>query len=279
MLAIYAFLSVVAISLLILRVGTIALMLTGLSEDLAAFQALSAFTGTGFTTSEAESMMSHPGRRRIVRDLMILGNMGVVSAVSTAILTVGSLASSQQGEQSLMVLLCGLGLISATSFHPKLRRAISIPIQKSLEALTDLELKDYADLLQVEGGYRVAELRIGADHWACGKTLLQLRLADEGVWILGIRRADGRYLGVPVPTTAVLAEDHLIVYGKAQELADLAHRKQGPEGDAEHRAAKIRADRIEAAEILEDRLALEAPEPADPEGPRGDPPGNPSQGS
>lgn len=60
---IVAFLTVLALSLTITRVATLVLAMTGLSWEAARFQARSAFTGTGFTTSEAESIVSHPVRR------------------------------------------------------------------------------------------------------------------------------------------------------------------------------------------------------------------------
>jgi Trk-type K+ transport system membrane component len=51
---------------LIVRAASIALMMTGMNQKRARFQALSAFTGTGFTTKEAESVMNHPLRRKII---------------------------------------------------------------------------------------------------------------------------------------------------------------------------------------------------------------------
>ena len=48
------------ISFLVVRAAAIAFMLTGLDRHKAIFQALSAFTGTGFTTREAERVTSHP---------------------------------------------------------------------------------------------------------------------------------------------------------------------------------------------------------------------------
>ena len=42
------------ISFLFVKAAAIALMMTGLEKNKARFQALSAFTGTGFTTKEAE---------------------------------------------------------------------------------------------------------------------------------------------------------------------------------------------------------------------------------
>jgi len=45
------------------------------------------FTGVGFTTSESEKVVSHPVRRRILLMLMLLGNAGIVTAVSSLIVS------------------------------------------------------------------------------------------------------------------------------------------------------------------------------------------------
>lgn len=58
---------VVGITILVVKGGSIALRLTGLEESRANFQALSAVTGTGFTTRESELIMADP-RRRKTRD-------------------------------------------------------------------------------------------------------------------------------------------------------------------------------------------------------------------
>ena len=50
----------ILISFLFVRAASIALMMTGLEKKKARFQALSAFSGTGFTTKEAEAIVNHP---------------------------------------------------------------------------------------------------------------------------------------------------------------------------------------------------------------------------
>ncbi|KKL58829.1 hypothetical protein LCGC14_2221450, partial [marine sediment metagenome] len=70
---------VVFIIVMIGKVVTVALKLTGLDERTASFQTLSALTCTGFTTREAESVVTHPMRRRIIFFLMIIGNAGMVA--------------------------------------------------------------------------------------------------------------------------------------------------------------------------------------------------------
>lgn len=52
MFAIASLLVVLVLSLLVTRIATVALTHTGLSREVARFQARSAFSGVGFTTSE-----------------------------------------------------------------------------------------------------------------------------------------------------------------------------------------------------------------------------------
>src|SRR5215212_9226871 len=85
--AVIAVLITVSVSLLITRIGTTALVHTGLSREVARFQARSAFFGVGFTTSEAESVVNHPVRRRIVLWLVLLGNAGIVTVLASVVLS------------------------------------------------------------------------------------------------------------------------------------------------------------------------------------------------
>ncbi|MDD5128962.1 MAG: hypothetical protein PHO40_04860 [Candidatus Omnitrophica bacterium] len=77
------FLIVIGVSFITVRIGAIAFQLTGLPWPLATFQALSCFTGTGFTTRESELVTSLPQRRRIASVLIILGHAGFVTLIAT----------------------------------------------------------------------------------------------------------------------------------------------------------------------------------------------------
>jgi len=79
---------ILSLSVFLIRVASVALRVTGLVDSSARFQALSAFTGTGFTTREAESVVNYPVRRNIVSMLMIIGNMGVVTVLATVVVSV-----------------------------------------------------------------------------------------------------------------------------------------------------------------------------------------------
>ena len=54
--------------------------LTGLAQNVATFQCISALSGTGFTTSESEKIVNYPVRRRILIVLMLFGNSGFARA-------------------------------------------------------------------------------------------------------------------------------------------------------------------------------------------------------
>jgi hypothetical protein len=100
MVALISVLVIVLLSLLVVRVATVALSLTGMSREAARFQARSALTGVGFTTSEAEDVVTHPVRRRIVGGLMLLGSAGLVTAVSSLILSFGGARCSRTGRSA-----------------------------------------------------------------------------------------------------------------------------------------------------------------------------------
>ena len=85
MLALISLFIVIFISIIIIKIAAIALALTGLSEEIASFQALSAFTGAGFTTSESETIIKHPIRRKIAMFLMMLGSAGLTTVVASLV--------------------------------------------------------------------------------------------------------------------------------------------------------------------------------------------------
>src|ERR687886_2691471 len=103
--AVVTVLVVLLASLLIARVGAVALTLTGMSREASRFQARSAFFGVGFTTAEAEAVVGHPVRRRIIMWLILLGNAGVVTTMGTLLI---SFAGGRDRLSTIVVLVAGL---------------------------------------------------------------------------------------------------------------------------------------------------------------------------
>ena len=238
--AFVAVLITVAVSLLITRVGTSALVHTGLSREVARFQARSAFFGVGFTTSEAESVVNHPVRRRVILWLVLFGNAGIVTVLASVVLS----AKGGFTPPRAATLAGGLIVLMLLARSRLLERVIDA----ALERWTDLEVRDYADLLHLSGDFAVAELEVDATDWLAEKALGELHLRDEGVVVLGITRASGSWIGAPDGETTLHAGDVLVVYGREDRVCELDDRHGGAAGDAAHAAAVVEQERLEAEE-------------------------------
>ncbi len=234
MVAIATLLIVVTVTLIVNRVGTIALSSTGLSTEVAHFQARSALTGVGFTTSETELIVNHPVRRRIVLALMLTGNAGLITIIGTLVVGFAETGDTSQTLLKLATLAGGLLLILLASKSAVIDRWLSALIGWSLRRFTQLDVRDYVALLDLASGYAVVELGVEADSWVAKHRIVDLHLPQEGVLILGIRRADGTFVGAPRGHTRIREHDTLILYGYADVLDDLGQRKVGREGDRAH---------------------------------------------
>lgn len=230
---------VVVVSLLISRVATVALSLTGMSREAARFQARSALSGVGFTTSEAELVVSHPVRRRIIFALMLIGSAGVVTAVATLILSFSG-ATAAQTQTRLVALGGGLLAILLLARNPVVDGWLSRVIAVALRRWSDLETRDYAQLLRLTADYGVLELAVRPQDWAANRSLAALSLRDEGIAVLGIERHGGGYVGAPDWSTEVRPGDTLIVYGATEAVCELDSRPHGVEGERLHQEAVAR---------------------------------------
>lgn len=229
-----AFITVLALSLLVTKIATVALTVTGLSEEAARFQARSAFTGTGFTTSEAEKVVSHPVRRRIIAILMIIRSAGLVTIVLSLILSLASSGGEGSIFYRLMWLVGGVVVLWALAISSKIDRFLGNVIKRALSSWTDLDTRDYASLLHLSDEYRVMEIQVQQGDWVVGKELKDCYLNEEGVTVLGITREDGSYVGVPLPSTDINADDTLILYGRSEQLQELSERRSNAAGDESH---------------------------------------------
>ena len=223
MLSIVSLLVVVVLSVVIVRVGGIALRMTGLSADVASFQALSAFSGAGFTTSESEGVVSSPSRRAVLKTLIRLGSAGTVTAVGSLIL---GFAGEQKTATStrIGVLVLGLAALWAFSRSAAFERLTTPLIVRVLRRTTTLELRDYAGLLHLRERYRVGELPVRAGEWLQGRTLRELDLPAEGVTVLGVEGRGGEYVGSPPPGLKLREGDRVLAYGREERLDELAER-------------------------------------------------------
>jgi len=213
MLAITTLLLVVTLSMILVRVATIALSYTGLSEDVARFQAMSALSGVGFTTRESDTVVNHPVRRKVVMYLMLAGNAGIVTAMSSLVLTFVTPQSVGSAAIRLGVLVAGLAVLWIVASSRWVNARLSRAIAWALKRYTRLDVKDYSQLLHLAGDFRVVEVRVACTPWLADKTLAELPMRAHKVQVLGIRHKDGGFIGAPDGQARVLPEDILILYG------------------------------------------------------------------
>jgi hypothetical protein len=245
-------LTVLILSMLIVRVATISLTLTGVSRELARFQARSAFTGTGFTSSESERVIRHPVRRRIVMLLMLLGNAGIVTVMATLIVSLADVrpAGGIWGAYWLriLILVASLAVLWMVARSEWVDRQLSRVITWALKRWTDLEVRDFAALLHLTGDYVVVELLVRNGDWLVGRRLTELRLPDEGVLVLGVATPDGTYVGAPRGDHRLESGDTVVMYGHKERLSNLDQRPAGTLGNREHRKAIDQQHRAQQAE-------------------------------
>lgn len=223
MISLFVLILIVVLSLVVVRIGTNALTLTGMTEATAKFQSASAFFGVGYTTSEAELVMSHPVRRRVVLHLIIAGNIGITSALATLIVTFVQIDSSEYSNwfQFLIVLSGVLGIAFIANFQP-IKKPIDALIVKTLKSAGVVKSRGYELLLKVQDGYSVSEVVIYSDHPWCGKSLKESRPSDSGVVVLNVRHSNGGFTGAPDKNFRVSEGDEIMIYGADQDVIRIA---------------------------------------------------------
>jgi hypothetical protein len=221
MYAVATFLVVAIMSMAFTKLAAGALIATGLPPDIATFQARSAFSGAGFTTTEAENVVNHPGRRKIIGFTMFVGNLGTPTLVVTVL--VGFLAPGPGNTvERTMVTVSGLVLaIMIVANRPAQRALVKIGRQQAQKRLLPRLGHDVTELCVVDDDYVVGAIRVAQDP---GPTIRSLRGIDEAlpfVRVLGVRRSDG-YHGMPPIDVDLDAGDEIILYGRRRDLEDLS---------------------------------------------------------
>jgi len=207
---------VIIISFLVIRAGTIALMMTGMDRKKASFQALSAFTRAGFTTREAEAVVNNPQRRRIITWLIILGNAGLVAVIVSA---TSSIVSSEGYQVPITIFAIIIGtyliykLISRAGFTRRWEGFIEQRLIKS-HAFEEVATED---LLHFIEGYGLVRTIITENSPFVGSTVSDVRFLDRDMVILGIERGKD-WIPHPKAKVTIEKDDKVIVYGHTNVL-------------------------------------------------------------
>jgi hypothetical protein len=211
---------VIMLSLLVVWAGGIALAMTGMDEKKARFQALSAFTRTGFTTKEAELITRNPRRRTIVTWLMVLGNAGIITVIVTATSSLASTTSGSalaSGVALLIVIVVLTYLIAKYTPLVKIWRRF---IEKRLIDSDFFEEGVSEDLLHLSEGYGLVKIFITESSPLIGHTLHEANTPENDFWVVGIERGKN-WISLPKSREKIEEKDRLIVYGNINQLRSI----------------------------------------------------------
>ncbi len=207
------------ISFLVVRAAAIALMMTGLDRQRAVFQALSAFTGTGFTTKEAERVINHPLRRKIVSWLMILGNAGIVTVIITATSSFINIKGSVLPIHAAIMIIGVLVIYKIATSKGFIKRWEGF-IERKLIKLSHFEEEAIEDLLHFLEGYGLVQTIVKKGSPIAGLILSECKLCREDTLLIGIER-DRKWIPIPKLQEKIQEGDKLVLYGNLKKLSEI----------------------------------------------------------
>ena len=210
---------VIFVSFLVVRAAAIALMMTGMEEQRARFQALSAFTGTGFTTKDAEIVVNNPRRRQIITWLMILGNAGIVTVIVSATSTI----VSSEGFQLPIVI--GIILVCIFVFYRLMsRRGLTKRwenyVQKKLFKLHLFQETRVEDLFIVSHDYGLVRIVATSDSLIMNDSEIEAKMKSKNIMIVGINRGT-RWISLPETVQVINEGDRVILYGRINTIHNI----------------------------------------------------------
>jgi hypothetical protein len=225
MVAVFIFIFALVSSFIIVRIGAIAFQLTGLEWSLAKFQALSCFSGTGFTTRESELITRDKQRRKIASILMVLGNAGLVTMIASVAGAfagpAGILPKDTADIYSVLVNLAMLIILLYIFYriakNRKFRTRITNFLRKKIMKREAFQNVSFEELLFVTGGYGISKFRLTKDSPLAGKTLLESDLRKNDITILAIIKGDDT---IPNPPANSRLEpgNEVVAYGNTNNM-------------------------------------------------------------
>lgn len=227
------FLIIIAVSFVIVRIGAAAFELTGLDPSLAVFQSLSCFTGTGFTTREAELVTGNPQRRRIASVLIVLGHAGFVTMIATfasSLLRPNTLIqnirvpflhetipSNLLPLVSLLIAIVAVYVIYKIFTYGHFAERLTDFLKSHIEKRDIIKQVSFEELLVATGGYGISQIQIRGDSPILGKTLLNSELKKHDITVLVIERG-GEITPNPPASMSIQLGDELVCFGKLENI-------------------------------------------------------------
>jgi len=230
----FLFIIVLVVSFIVVRIGAIAFQLTGLNWELAKFQALSCFTGTGFTTRESELIVGHGQRRKIASVLMVLGNAGLVLMIASFATSLNPLIMDTIDEPllplkisvkwipvvNLMLIAVAVLIIYKVFTNKKVSDKFTNFLRRKIIKREVFRRATFEELLIATGGYGVSKVDVLTGSIFTDKSLREVRLRkDYDVTLLAITRG-AETIANPSADERIKVGDELICFGKLEDIRE-----------------------------------------------------------
>jgi len=210
----------ILVSFTVVRIGGLALQLTGIEPEVARFQALSAFSGTGFTTTEAERVVRHSTRRRIITILIILGNAGLVAIIATLVASFTQVTGYGWFFARLGIIIVSIFVLYRLIVASRIGNRLLSWLRKPLMKRILREAPPVEEIFHVGKNWGVSLVAVSETSRSIGLSVGDV-VFDIEVQVLAVDRADD-FIPTPGNDVRIEAGDRLLVYGLAESVRDLA---------------------------------------------------------
>ncbi len=235
------FLVTIVVSLVVVRIGAVAFNLTGMEWTVAKFQAVSCFTGTGFTTRESELVVASPRRRRIATYLIIGGHAGFVAMIATFANSLRPNVFLSHFDLPFLRSVVPPGLlpwinlvISILAIYALFRFVPNTKLAKKVTALVKKKLvkkqiiipESFEEVFVAPGGYGVSRVEVEKASPVLNKTLSEAGMRKQGITVLVIERGK-KSIPNPAADTEILLGDVLLCFGKLTTMREEIYTLSG----------------------------------------------------
>jgi hypothetical protein len=209
----------VLMSFIVVSVGGFALQMTGMEATAARFQALSAFTGTGFTTAEAERVVRNKTRRQIITVLIVLGNVGLVAIIATLVVSFSQVTGYSWFFIRLVVIIAGVFVLYRLIIVSRIGQWIFSWVRKPLMRFVLKGSPDIEDVYDVGKGWSISLVTVKKGSNNIDRAIADV-FAGEDIAVLAIDR-EGISVNKPSDEERIQEGDRLLVYGSGKALKRL----------------------------------------------------------
>lgn len=216
MASLIALIVVIAVSYVVVTVAGTMLELTGMEREVARFEALSAFSGTGFSTRNSELIVRHPFRRRIASTLMILGNAGTASLVASLI---GTFSPGTVFELVLNTVGLVAFAFAAAWAVRRFGEAFGDVLRRFLSPAMATDHVTREELMLFQRGYGLMRVEIDPDSRLVDVALRDAGLREHHLEVLAVEEGPVVH-AVPDPAWVFRPGQWVLVYGETVRVED-----------------------------------------------------------